>query len=164
MSHPPHEGVAFVWENADFHDGSEGGEGLSHQLFWVEQSEREHQDLTPTPLGGCSSRWGPLPVSPVLTPPQYTVQLLGLDWFTTSSKHSCLELPAHRRQRGGCQGPGGGGGGAPAAACTATHFRRWSSGLGAFLWPSWFESACLPTTGRPSAGWRSPHPGSTMSH
>lgn len=75
---------------------------------WDNQRGSIRSDPLP---GGCSSRWGPLPVSPVLTPPQYTVQLLGLDWFTTSSKHSCLELPAHRRQRAGCQGPGGGGGG-----------------------------------------------------
>lgn len=38
------------------------------------------------------------PVSPVLTPPQQTVQLLGLDWFTTSSKERCLELLAERKQ------------------------------------------------------------------
>lgn len=36
------------------------------------------------------------PVRPVVTPPQYTVQLLGLDWFTTSSKDNCLVLVANR--------------------------------------------------------------------
>lgn len=38
------------------------------------------------------------PVRPVVTPPQYTVQLLGLDWFTTSSKDNCLVLVAKRRK------------------------------------------------------------------
>lgn len=103
-----------------------------------------------------------LPVSPVLTPPQYTVQLLGLDWLTTSSKHNCLELPAPRTQMSYGQSPRLGSG--AASACTATHFHRWPSGLGAFLWPSWFEFVFLLTTDHPSAGWRSPHPGTKMSH
>lgn len=74
-----------------------------------------------------------------------------------------LGVACTQKTEGWLSGSRGAGAGAPAAACTATHFRRWSSGLGAFLWPSWFGSACLPTTGPPSAGWRSPHPGSTMS-
>lgn len=38
----------------------------------------------------CHTGKAPIPVSPEVTPPQYTVQLLGLDWFTTSSYDSCL--------------------------------------------------------------------------
>lgn len=38
----------------------------------------------------CYTGKAPIPVSPEVTPPQYTVQLLGLDWFTTSSYDSCL--------------------------------------------------------------------------
>lgn len=39
------------------------------------------------------------PVRPVVTPPQYTVQLLGLDWLTTSSKDNCLVLVANRKNQ-----------------------------------------------------------------
>lgn len=35
----PHKGVAFVWEDTDFHNMAEGREGLSHNLFY-KQEER----------------------------------------------------------------------------------------------------------------------------
>lgn len=50
------------------------------------------------------------------------------------------------------------------SASTATHFRRWSLGRGAFLWPSWSEFVCLLTIDHPSAGWHSPHPGTKTLH
>lgn len=38
-------------------------------------------------------------MSPELTPPQYTVQLLGLDWHMTSSKFRCFVLPEKEEVR-----------------------------------------------------------------
>ena len=96
----PYEGVAFVWENPDLHDLTKRPEGLLHGVLCKQRVR--------APVLEAASRWRPggltvraagfLPVRPVVTPPQYTVQLLRLDWFTTSSNDRCLVLAAKRKQ------------------------------------------------------------------
>lgn len=110
LSHPPHKGVALVWENADFHDGSEGGEGLSHQLFWGGNNQRGRIRSDP-PLGGWLLTLGSPTCEPRADPPAVHGAVAGAGLVHHVVEAQLLGVACTQKTEGWLSGSWGRGGG-----------------------------------------------------